>query len=160
MFYLVCGKCQNKATKAKSERESKNTRSKTASVAPPDRLSRFIHYSLNAGRCQLYYCRAVLDWRPQVGGEKSLHNAGGCTKRKQGSSHWWMGMFDPGRVEGSNGSLPDETGSRQSLCPSDQTVPALSAWAASCSVLPVGASISCVKTGDLHIQQMELDLMW
>lgn len=43
-----------------------------------------MHYSLNASQCQLYYCKAIPDWRPRVGGEKLLQNTAWCPGRKQG----------------------------------------------------------------------------
>lgn len=74
-------KLKRRERKRKQKRKEKHER---VSVAPPDGPSQAIHYSLNASQCQLYYCKAVPDWRPRVGGEKWQQNTAGCPGRKQG----------------------------------------------------------------------------
>lgn len=77
----------NKTSRRKWKRDRNKERQKheRASVAPPDRPSQAIHYSLNASQCQLYYCKAIPDWRPRVGGEKWQQNTAPYPGRKQGS---------------------------------------------------------------------------
>lgn len=122
-------KCGDKTTRESVEAKEKEKHERV-SVAHPDRPSWAIYYSLNASQCQLYYCKAIPDWRPRVGGEKWLQNTARCPGRKTREGLWWMAVFDPGGVEGRDGSLPDETWSLQSPCPSAQSIPVLSGWEA------------------------------
>lgn len=63
-----------------------------------------------------------------------------------------MGAFDPCRVEGRD--TPFQM--RQSCCPSAQSSPALSGGEETRQAASVSASITCVKTDALHIQQINL----
>lgn len=79
------------------DRNKEKQKHEGASVAPLDRPSQAIHYSRNASQCQLYYGKAIPDWRPRVGGEKWQQNTAPCPGRKQGSCcDGWMCLTQAG----------------------------------------------------------------
>lgn len=75
---------QGPAGKIRKKKEQRVEKQKKISVALPDRPSQAIHYSPNASRCQLYYCEAVPDWRPGVGGEKWQRKCCWVPERNEG----------------------------------------------------------------------------
>lgn len=157
---VVTGEKQKRQRKKERNKgkDGEEGKSRKECVAPPDRASQAIHYSLSASPCQLYYCRPWLT--ATSGGRKMAAKYCWEPWEKSREGLWWMGVFDPNGVEGRDGSLPAETGSRQNPCPSAQNISALSAWEAFRQTASVSASITRVKTDSLHIQQIKPDLVW
>lgn len=87
------------AERSETDRNGEKQEHESVFAPLPDRPSQAIHYSLNASQCQLYYCEAVPDWRPRVGGEKWLQNTAGCPERKQGKGLLMDGCVWPRRAE-------------------------------------------------------------
>lgn len=123
-----------------NEREVKRRRAMSVGSSVADRLSSAIHYSPNASQCQLYYRKAVPDWRPQWGeknGCKILLDVLGENKGEAVMD----GCIWPMQGRRQRRSLPDET-ELLPLCPEQPSI-----------VRRRGNSSSCFRQCFYHLCQ-------